>query len=102
MLVELLQPLGPELVRRWVAVLLLVDRDEREAMVEMMERRVVELYGSARGPGSASEAAPPREITVTHPPKQRDGYVEQEFVTYVERAEPKPTSASKRTRRGGA
>lgn len=104
MLVELLQPLGPELVRRWFALLLLVDRDEREAMVEMMERRVVELYGSGSGSGSGpgSATTPEREITVAHPPRQRDGYVEQEFVTYVERAEPKPAPASKRTRRGGA
>lgn len=44
MLVELLQPLGPEMVRRWVATLLLVDRDEREAMVEMVEKYVAENY----------------------------------------------------------
>lgn len=44
MLVELLQKLGPELVRRWVASLLTVDRDEREAMVEMVERYVAEHY----------------------------------------------------------
>ena len=44
MLVELLQKLGPELVRRWVASLLTVDRDEREAMVEMVEKYVAEHY----------------------------------------------------------
>lgn len=44
MLVELLQRLGPELVRRWVASLLTVDRDEREAMVEMVEKYVAEHY----------------------------------------------------------
>ena len=40
MLVELLRPMGAELSRRWVAALLLVDRDERESMVEMVERHV--------------------------------------------------------------
>lgn len=44
MLIELLQRLGPELVRRWVATLLTVDRDEREAMVDMVERYVAEQY----------------------------------------------------------
>jgi hypothetical protein len=44
MLIELLQPLGPEMVRRWVATLLLVDRDEREAMVEMVEKYVAANY----------------------------------------------------------
>ncbi|XVJ57915.1 MAG: hypothetical protein HEQ23_00385 [Tepidisphaera sp.] len=44
MLIELLQQLGPELVRRWVASLLTVDRDEREAMVDMVERYVAEHY----------------------------------------------------------
>lgn len=44
MLLELLQPMGPELVRRWVAILLLVDRDEREAMLEMVERFVASNY----------------------------------------------------------
>lgn len=47
MLIELLQPLGPELVRRWVATLLLVDRDEREAMLTMVEAYVAAQY--ARG-----------------------------------------------------
>jgi hypothetical protein len=32
--------MGAELSRRWVAALLLVDRDERESMVEMVERHV--------------------------------------------------------------
>ena len=44
MLVELLQPLGPELVRRWVAILLAVDRDERESMVRMIEQHVAAEY----------------------------------------------------------
>ncbi|QOJ00460.1 MAG: hypothetical protein HRU70_08150 [Phycisphaeraceae bacterium] len=42
----MLDPMGPELIRRWVAALLLVDRDEREAMVEMVERQVTEMYAA--------------------------------------------------------
>ncbi len=44
MLVELLQPMGPELARRWVAALLLVDRDERDEFVRTIERHVADLY----------------------------------------------------------
>jgi hypothetical protein len=44
MLVELLQPMGPELARRWVAALLLVDRDERDEFVRTVERHVADLY----------------------------------------------------------
>lgn len=50
MLVELLQPLGPELVRRWVAILLAVDRDERESMVRMIEQHVAAEYARREPP----------------------------------------------------
>ncbi len=46
MLIELLQPLGPELVRRWVAALLAVDRDEREQVVAMIEQQIAREYSS--------------------------------------------------------
>jgi hypothetical protein len=45
MLVELLQPTGPELARRWVSLLLQVPRAERAAMVDAVARRVAEVYG---------------------------------------------------------
>ncbi len=44
LLVELLQPLGPELTRRWVAALLLVHREDREAVVREVEKRLAQLY----------------------------------------------------------
>ncbi len=44
LLVELLQPVGPELARRWLAALLLVHRSEREAVVNAVERQLVRLY----------------------------------------------------------
>ncbi|MCC6427411.1 MAG: hypothetical protein IT435_11390 [Phycisphaerales bacterium] len=40
----MLQPLGPELVRRWVAALLLVHREDREAVVKAVEQRLSKLY----------------------------------------------------------
>ncbi|MDX2148660.1 MAG: hypothetical protein SFZ23_14195 [Planctomycetota bacterium] len=53
MLVELLQPVGIELARRWLAALLLVDREEREQVVATIERRIVELYVHQRSEGGA-------------------------------------------------
>lgn len=50
MLVELLQPMGPELARRWVAALLLVDRDERDEFVRTVERHVADLYDQRARP----------------------------------------------------
>lgn len=74
MLVELLQPAGPDLARRWLAALLAVDRAERETLVAEVERRVAAMYRAAD-----AEAA---EINVVHEPTQREGYVEQVTVTY--------------------
>ena len=47
-LVELLQPGGPDLARRWVSALLLVPIDQRESLVREVERRIVETWPSAR------------------------------------------------------
>lgn len=83
LLVEFLRPVGPELVRRWVAILAAVDPGDRAALVAELERRV--------------SAVAPSEIRVVHPPAQRKGYVEQVEVTYervssgtAERASAKP------------
>lgn len=45
MLTELLRPMGPELGRRWLAALLLVPEEEREALVSAMEEQIVREYG---------------------------------------------------------
>jgi len=45
MLTELLRPLGPELGRRWLAALLIVPEEEREALVAAMEEQIVREYG---------------------------------------------------------
>jgi hypothetical protein len=44
MIVELMRAGGPDLVRRWIATLLSVPADEREAVVESIEARIAELY----------------------------------------------------------
>lgn len=93
MLVELLQPIGPELARRWLAALMLVDRGEREAMVSMIERQIAELYAGAASAGEGagrSTTSEPKSLHVVHPPVQRDGHTEQVFMTYevVDEAEP--------------
>ncbi|MEO1534500.1 MAG: hypothetical protein AAFS11_02940 [Planctomycetota bacterium] len=40
MLIELMQPAGPDLARRWLAVLTLVPESEREAVVRTVERQI--------------------------------------------------------------
>lgn len=83
-LVELLRPCGPDLARRWLSALTLVPADERAALVQEVERRIVETYPSPRfgwrAPGPAPDDA---EVTVVHPPVARPGYVEQVHVTYA-------------------
>jgi len=87
MLVELLQPAGPDLVRRLAAALMLVPRDEREAVVSAVERRIVETYaGSVDAPAPAS-------LTHVSEPVQGPGYVEQVETEY-ERPPHVPASAS--------
>lgn len=105
MLVELLQPLGPELVRRWVATLLMVPRDQRDGVVAAVEKRIAEMYEQSwRAGEAAADAINTRdaalEVTVVHPPTQREGYVEQVVTTY-ERAKPASKSkvASRRKKR---
>lgn len=85
-MVELLRPMGPELARRWLAALLVVAPEEREAMVSAIEQRVMELYGR----GSAEPpAAPPKEYRVIAAPVQRNGYVEQVTTTYEVKPPPR-------------
>lgn len=76
MLLELLRPCGVELARRWLAALLLVPVDEREAVVGAIEARLAREYAGASYEGEG------RFRSVVHPPVQRDGYVEQVISTY--------------------
>ena len=77
MLVELLQPAGPDLVRRLAAALMLVPRDEREAVVRAIERRVVETYADGANP-----LAPDATLTHVSEPVQGPGYVVQVETEY--------------------
>lgn len=53
MLVELLKPAGLELGRRWLSALLLVPPDQREQLVEEVERRITKNFGD-RSPQASS------------------------------------------------
>ena len=44
MLIDLTEPVGAELSRRWLAALLLVPEGEREAVIEAVERQVAREY----------------------------------------------------------
>lgn len=102
MLIELLRPSGAELARRWVAVLLLVPTEEREAVVASIERRIAELYADpaddepagmapAETEEGASDAGSPM-LHVASDPVQREGYVEQEIRTYGPTDEPEDSA----------
>jgi len=45
MLVDLLQPVGPERARRWLAALTLVPEDEREGVIQSVEAAILKQYG---------------------------------------------------------
>ena len=90
MMIELLQPTGPDLARRWLAALLLVPREDREAVVESIEDRITATYADQQssaqaaqtGTGAASDHLSPDEIDVVNPPVQHDGYTVQVRTTY--------------------
>lgn len=99
MLVELLRPVGPELARRWLAVLALVDPADREALVAELERRAVDQYAPVKReqppktkPKARAIKPSSGEMTLIHPPQQKQGYVEIVEVSYTS-AKPKPAAA---------
>jgi hypothetical protein len=104
MLIELLQPTGPDLARRWLAALLLVPREDRPDVVASVEDRIASLYTDDASTAEVDESREPREVEVVHPPVQHDGYVEQVRTTYAvedekhadppPHAEPKPLGKS--------
>ena len=83
MLIELLQPTGPDLARRWLAALLLVPRDDRLSVVESVEQRIASMYES----DAPAESTDDDEIDIVFPPVQRKGYVEQTHKTYARKPE---------------
>lgn len=87
LLVGMLKHAEPELVRRWVAALLIVDAGDRARVVEAVEARIIETYG---GGGKT-----PAEFDVVHPPTDKQGYVEQVVTTYAVRGQPGNAPVSK-------
>ncbi|MDX2131303.1 MAG: hypothetical protein SFY69_04550 [Planctomycetota bacterium] len=106
MLVDLLRPGTADLARRWVGALLTVDPADREALVAEVERRVASLYPLAPGAdqpdagsslSGAADEPPAEPVDVVHPPRQRDGYVEQVRVTYERGTASPPPPAARAT-----
>lgn len=91
MLIELMKPAGPDMARRWLACLLCVPESERAALLAEMEARAGALASRA--------ASAHAELSVLHPPVQREGYIEQVCTTYA-RSE-LPASKPARSRRTG-
>lgn len=93
MLVELLRlagGTGPELVRRWVAALLSVPADEREAVVEAVEARLLEEYDLPALSGAVSSAEVEPMFHVASPPVPRGGYSEVTIRSYSKAPGKKP------------
>lgn len=107
MVADLLHPATPELARRWLSALLLVPPESRADVVARVEARIVATYATAHAARAREEIglhddhealgeeAPPHHIAadsaiappeptieVIHPPRQRNGYVEQVITTY--------------------
>ena len=57
LLIELLRPAGAESARRWVAALLLVPEEEREAVIERVETSIVRTYAADEAPTGARPRA---------------------------------------------
>jgi len=85
MLTELMREGGVELSRRWVAALMLAPESEREAIVESVTQRLVELYPpESRGEDAAEDGQ--RMLHVAGEVVQRDSFVEQVIRSYAVRA----------------
>lgn len=76
-----MRPAGADLARRWLAALLVAPPEERPAIVEAIERRIVEVYAN-------STSTPDRMLHVAEPPVQREGYVEQVIRSYAQPQRP--------------
>lgn len=79
LLAELLQPTGPEMARRWLAILAMVPREEREDVVRAISKRVVETYGNS------IHRAESFGLCAISPAVQREGYSEHVETTDVNR-----------------
>lgn len=89
MLVDVLRQAGgegAELLRRWAAALMIAPASERRAIVEAVERQMIELCDT---PGRAEPM-----VHVTEDPVQRDGYTEVVVRSF------KPGGSSKRAAAG--
>lgn len=92
-LIELLRRGGPELGRRWLAALMLVDAAEREGVVAEIERTFAARY--PRGPRGAETDGSRLSVTMVHPPQRRAGYIEQKETTYEAAPDRPPESRSR-------
>jgi len=91
-----MKPAGAELSRRWLAALLMVPIDERERVVEAVEKQIVESYEpTSDDPEGAADVVGETLYHVRDEPVQKEGYTEQEIRTYA------PAPESDRSDRSG-
>ncbi len=98
-------PGGADLARRWVAALMAIPPDEREAAVDAVEQRVVVLYrahsSQTQSHSPAGTECDEQTLHVADPPVERQGFVEQTIRTYAAtpRRKPGPAQSTKPSRR---
>lgn len=95
-----MKPAGADLSRRWLAALMLVPVDERAAVVEAVEKQIVEQYDPANRDGS-DEVADEAFVHVHEPPVQKQGHTEQTIRSYAKKKseEDRASDSSRASRR---
>lgn len=84
---------SPELIRRWVAALLMVPESERPAVVHEVTRRIAEEYAAETASNPATDDP---MFHVASDPIQRDGHTEQIIRSYSAPSKPRSPGASRR------
>ena len=92
-----MRSVGPELARRWLAALLVVPSEQREALVAEVERRVVAAHGRATTAAAEAKRGEP-VVYVRGAAAQRDGFVEEVETSYAT-VEAKPLRKAAKRRR---
>ena len=82
---------SPELIRRWVAALLMVPEADRPTVVREVTARIAEEYAAEIAAGAATESGEPPDpmFHIASDPIERDGHTEQIIRSYAPASPPK-------------
>ncbi|MEM9083806.1 MAG: hypothetical protein AAGB34_09430 [Planctomycetota bacterium] len=92
MMLELMKGGGPELGRRWLAALYRAPAEEREAIVDAIEARILSIYDDER-----KDQAAETMLHIAEDAVHKEGFTEQVIRSYsAAAASPRATEASER------